>query len=157
MASRGPDRVPGPPVWLPAYKVKGDRSAPCQVSASRRSLCQRHKHIGRPTASSPRWHRRRSEPWLMTLPTPCSTPCIIISISTGLGRSLWYWLHELPLPVRAGSGAFDPLAATGRTQVPALYHSTAASKTAFLSLTGCRRRGRQAGHAAVPERPLRLS
>ena len=50
--------------------IGSERGPPRQVSASRRSLCQRHKHIGQPTASSPRWHRRRSEPWLLTLPTP---------------------------------------------------------------------------------------
>src|SRR3954447_14280205 len=68
--------------------LQGDRSVPCQVSASRRSLCQRHKHIGQPTASSPRWHRCRSESWLMTLPTPCYAPRagpeVAPSISTGL-------------------------------------------------------------------------
>jgi hypothetical protein len=67
---------PGSGPWAArvAPCLQGDRSVPCQVSASRRSLCQRHKHIGHPTASSPRWHRRRSEPWLMTLPTPWPTP-----------------------------------------------------------------------------------
>jgi hypothetical protein len=46
---------PGSAPWAArvAPCLQGDRSVPCQVSASRRSLCQRHKHIGHPTASSP--------------------------------------------------------------------------------------------------------
>jgi hypothetical protein len=79
---------PGSAPWAArvAPCLQGDRSVPCQVSASRRSLCQRHKHIGHPTASSPRWHRRRSEPWLTTLPTPCGPPCDPVRLHSLLHR-----------------------------------------------------------------------
>src|SRR4051812_16081285 len=68
MASSGLGPGCEPTLWLPTCKV-----IVLLLARSARPggpPCQRHKHIGHPTASPPRRHPRSSEPWLTTLPTP---------------------------------------------------------------------------------------